>query len=184
MRIFATLALIAAALAANDVKPVAPPKEFDARLKAYLELKQKATKGMDEAPVKSDPKTIEARKTAAAQAISDARAATGAKQGDLFTPAAATQITKVIRSEMKGPDGAAAKKEATAGNPASEGTPFTPKVNMLYPANAPLSTVPTTLLLRLPQLPKDIEYRFVGKALILLDADARVILDILPNAQP
>lgn len=183
MRILSILFMAAGAFAAAaEVKPPPPDKDFDARLKAYVELKRNVTKGLAEPPANSDPKLIEQRRTAAAQAISDARA--GAKPGNLFTPAASAQIRRIIRSEMKGSDGKSAKDAAKTGNPVAEGTPFTPKVNAPYPASAPISMVPPTLLMRLPQLPQDIEYRFVGKTLILFDADARLILDLLPNAQP
>jgi hypothetical protein len=39
-------------------------------------------------------------------------------------------------------------------------------------------------LLRLPQLPKEVEYRFVGRDLILRDVAANLIVDFLPNAVP
>jgi hypothetical protein len=44
--------------------------------------------------------------------------------------------------------------------------------------------VPVNILARLPRLPDDIEYRFLGRDLILLDARARVILDRIPSAIP
>jgi hypothetical protein len=34
----------------------------------------------------------------------------------------------------------------------------------------------------LPQLPEDVEYRIVGKTLILRDVDANIIVDFIPNA--
>ena len=82
-----------------------------------------------------------------------------------------------------------AKKAAVKdGNPTHEKAPgeVTPKieVNAVYPKNAPLSTVPPTVLLRLPRLPKDIEYRFVGRTLILRDVQANMILDFMPEVAP
>jgi hypothetical protein len=38
-----------------------------------------------------------------------------------------------------------------------------------YPLGAPLSTVPATLLQRLPPLPEELRFRFVGTTLILRD---------------
>jgi hypothetical protein len=55
-------------------------------------------------------------------------------------------------------------------------------VNAKYPPNAPLSTMPPTVLLNLPKLPQGLEYRFVGKHLILFDSKANLIVDILRNA--
>ncbi len=51
------------------------------------------------------------------------------------------------------------------------------KVNMPYPKDEPLSTVPPDVLKTLPVLPKDLEYRFVGKHLILYDARAGLVVD-------
>ena len=55
-------------------------------------------------------------------------------------------------------------------------------VNAIYPDGPPLSTVPPTLLLRLPTLPATLDYRFVGKALVLRDVRANIIVDFIPNA--
>jgi hypothetical protein len=57
-------------------------------------------------------------------------------------------------------------------------------VNATYPAAQPLSTVPPNLLAKLPQLPKDVEYRIVGKHLMLRDVDANIIVDFIYNALP
>jgi hypothetical protein len=55
-------------------------------------------------------------------------------------------------------------------------------VNAIYLSEAPLSTMPPKLLTELPELPKGLEYRFIGKTLILYDADASLIVDFIPNA--
>ncbi len=56
------------------------------------------------------------------------------------------------------------------------------KVNARYPEDAPLPTVPPNLLASLPQLPEDLEYRILGRNLILRDVHANVIVDFLPKA--
>ena len=61
-----------------------------------------------------------------------------------------------------------------------EGVPF--KINAAYPDKQPLLTSPPSVLGNLPPLPKDIEYRFVNKHLILRDARANLIIDYIPNA--
>jgi hypothetical protein len=40
------------------------------------------------------------------------------------------------------------------------------------------------VLLKLPPLPKDLEYRFLGRDLILLDIHANLIVDFIPAAIP
>ena len=78
--------------------------------------------------------------------------------------------------ELKGDDGPETKEasRATRGRPRCR-----LKVNAKYPRRAPLPTVPPNLLARLPQLPEDVEYRIVGKDLILRDVDANIIVDFI-----
>jgi hypothetical protein len=57
-------------------------------------------------------------------------------------------------------------------------------VNGRYPDNVPISTVPPQVLQSLPRLSEDMEYRFVGDNLILLDAHAHIIADFIGEALP
>jgi hypothetical protein len=41
--------------------------------------------------------------------------------------------------------------------------------------------MPPSLLLNLPELPKELEYRFVGRELVLRDSAANLIVDVLPD---
>jgi hypothetical protein len=59
---------------------------------------------------------------------------------------------------------------------------FSNEINGIYPDGKPYSTVPGTILAVLPALPDDVEYRFLGRHLILLDVRADVILDRIPYA--
>ena len=59
---------------------------------------------------------------------------------------------------------------------------FSRRINRSYPKKRPLSTVPPGILAVLPTLPADIQYRFVGRDLILHDTRANIILDRLPYA--
>jgi hypothetical protein len=87
--------------------------------------------------------------------------------------------------------------EIKQGNPKVEGNP-TPRdpskevkppavnlaVNAVYPDAAPFSSVPSSLLLKLPPLPEEVRYRFVGRALIIRDTQANVILDYIVDVVP
>ena len=44
--------------------------------------------------------------------------------------------------------------------------------------------MPPDVLLALPTLPKDVEYRFAGKHLLLFDSKANIIIDFMLNAIP
>jgi hypothetical protein len=58
------------------------------------------------------------------------------------------------------------------------------QVNQAYPENVPLQSTPPTLLLNLPEPPDGLEYRIVGRDLILRDVEANTIVDFIPDAIP
>jgi len=45
----------------------------------------------------------------------------------------------------------------------------------------PLQSMPPSLLLNLPRLPKELEYRFVGRELVLREIPANLIVDAIPD---
>jgi len=44
-----------------------------------------------------------------------------------------------------------------------------------------MSTMPPDVLAALPKLPENLEYRFVGNRLILLDVEAHLVVDFVEN---
>ena len=54
----------------------------------------------------------------------------------------------------------------------------------MYPDDQPRTTMPPTLLRRLPVLPKELAYRIIGHALVLQDTKTNLIVDFIPNAIP
>jgi hypothetical protein len=63
-------------------------------------------------------------------------------------------------------------------------TEVTLRVNYPYPNDEKVVNMPPTLLLKLPELPKQLRYEFVGRHLILLDRETRLIIDYVSNALP
>ena len=59
---------------------------------------------------------------------------------------------------------------------------FAHQINGDYPKRQSLSTVPPNILAALPRLPDDVQYRFLGRHLILHDTRANVIVDRIPYA--
>jgi hypothetical protein len=57
-------------------------------------------------------------------------------------------------------------------------------VNSRYPDVVPLTTIPPQVLQTLPELTEDLEYRFVGDWLILLDTHAHIVSDFIEDALP
>lgn len=159
---------------------------FTQSVVAYNELVGRLEREVPPLPEKATAEQIAAHKKAMSGAARKARSA--AKQGDIFTPAVRAQFVRVIRTEVRGQEGKAAKRTIQEDNPAKpakpgENSPAPVKlaVNALYPDSAPLSTVPPTLLLRLPELPKGLEYRFVGQSFVLFDERTNLIVDFIPN---
>lgn len=156
--------------------------DFSNNVKNYTSLVDKLEKSLTPLPDKADASQIAAHRKALADAVQEARK--GAQPGDIFDPATQERIIAVTRTETRGPEGKAAKKTIAEDNPNKPGqagqAPLA--VNAVYPDDAPLSTVPPTLLLRLPKLPETVEFRFVGKALMLRDVRANIIVDYIPNA--
>ena len=79
-----------------------------------------------------------------------------------------------------GPDGKELKSSIMDENPVSVKL----EVNGRYPDSVPISTVPPQVLQTLPELTEDLEYRFIGDSLIILDSHAHVIADFIENALP
>ena len=172
----------AQAIKGSNVNPDAGlMAEFTEKVNAYNKLRGDLAK--DSPPLKetTDPAQIAHAEKALAAKIRTARAS--AKRGDIFTPATEAMFRRMIRPPMtKGPDAAENKAIVKEDAPKPGEIPF--KVNGEYPKEAPLSTVPPDVLKALPPLPENLQYRIVGKHLILLCTQGNVIVDYMLNAIP
>lgn len=152
-------------------------KAFRDRLDAYLELHKKAASTVPPLKETDDPSKLASRAQAIGEAVRQARA--GAQAGDVFGKELAPRIRRVIRKDWASRAAADRKgllEEIPAGSVA--------EVNASYPSAKPLGTFPASLLSELPPLPEEIEYRFVGRHLILRDVKANIIVDVLTNVLP
>jgi hypothetical protein len=154
---------------------------FNEKVAAYNELRQKLAKESPRLKETTDPAQIgEAEKTLAGK-IRTARATK--KRGDIFTPATEAMFRRLIRPSMTKGSGAVDNKAIIKEDaPKTAEVPF--KVNGEYPKEAPLSTVPPDVLKALPPLPDNLQYRIVGKHLILLCTQGNLIVDYMLNAIP
>jgi hypothetical protein len=151
-------------------------QDFKKRVDAYVALHNTAVKDVGPLKQTSDPAEIKQRQNALAQRIAAVRA--DAKPGDIFTPDIKARFRALLAPHLKGEDGRDAKAIVKDDAPAA--VPF--KVNAVYPEGKPLPTVPAKLLLNLPTLPKELEYRIIDKHLILRDTEANLIVDYMLNA--
>lgn len=161
-----------------------PFPQFEAQVKAYVKLVDRLDREMGKLPDRASAEEVHAHKLALATAVGQARP--GARQGEIFTQPERNAFIRIVREETSGRQGASARKAILEDNPrAAKNTPaVTLAPNAPYPGGAPLSTVPPRILLRLPALPKTLDYRFVGNALVLRDGRANIIVDFIPNALP
>jgi hypothetical protein len=63
-------------------------------------------------------------------------------------------------------------------------TPVVLAINGSYEPGASFATMPATLLMKLAALPEEVEYRFVGKHLLLRDTSANIVLDFILDVVP
>lgn len=162
-----------------------PLAEFSKRVDEYVALRNRIADTLGKVDVTKSQAEIAARAAALAQGIAAARP--NARQGDLFTPEAATVIATVIQEEYRRRSQAVqeTRQEQAEEYERDELPPFTPKVNEKFPTNYPLGTFDPLLLPLLPKLPDGIlEYRRVDHYLLVRDVEANLILDFMPQAFP
>jgi hypothetical protein len=164
---------------ATDVNAnAAAQAEFQARLKAYLSLRSKLADTLKPLSVTPDSAELTARQESLAAAIRTARK--HAKPGDLIPAPVARMIGTTVAADFKRRRAAASVKEATL----AEVPDLKPVINKVYPAPEALSTMPPLLLNNLPRLPDNLQYRFYGRSVVLLDGDLELIVDFIPGVLP
>ena len=146
--------------------------DFSTRVQNYFELRSKLEEGLPPFRATDDVAEIRRVRRALAKTIQAARH--GAHEGDIFSPAISLEFKQVLALEMNAKTWAVIMDD----NPGE----FSNDINGTYPDDKPYSTVPGTILAVLPALPEDVQYRFLGRHLILLDIRANVILDRIPYA--
>lgn len=151
-------------------------KEFQDRIENYLSAKKKqdiAKKPTDSPGKLAEEKQQTTKKTQAARPE--------AQQGDVFTPAVTVYFKKQIESTLRGPAGDKIRTSLRHAEPLPN---VQLQVNAKYPRNLPLQSTPPTLLMNLPPLPKELQYRIVGSALVLYDMSSGLVVDFIPGAVP
>jgi hypothetical protein len=152
--------------------------EFQKHVEAYLELHRKLESTMPPLSKQPTPAETDTHARSLARLIAGARP--NAKQGDLLTRDTRAYFRRQITRALSGPDGAEMKASILEEDPGR----VTIRVNTRYPEGVPLPTMPTQILNALPKLPSDIEYRFIGARLILLDVHANMVVDYMDDAIP
>jgi hypothetical protein len=169
-------ALLAARSSATRRTPVDPVTLFEDRVATYVTLHRQCAERLLVRGVEPDPSGEATFREALGDSIRFARR--HAQPGDILCPALAPRILQMVRTDL-------AARERLDRQAILDGVPQRQvRVNDCYPSGEPLATMPPALLLRLPRLAPELQYRFIGRTLILLDVDASLVVDVLPDALP
>jgi len=166
--------------------------DFQKRVDAYMAIHKDAAKEAPPRKETNNPAEIKAAQDALGARIRAAR--TTAKQGDVLTPEIQNKFRRLMYPVVTSPapQGTAGRevkkdikeelKENTEERKEEGGKPVVLKVNATYPNDTPLPTTPPQVLMNLPKLPEQLEYRIIGKNVIIRDVEANIIVDFVPNA--
>jgi hypothetical protein len=151
---------------------------FEKEVKDYIALRNKVRENAPKLSKDSTPEQINAYRTALELSLRNARP--NAKRGEFFRPETADFIRRTLKTEFQGKDRQQLREQIFE----TELKGVVLRVNHPYAQSAELSEMPATLLTKLPQLPKELRYRFVGRNMLLVDRESNVILDFMPDALP
>jgi hypothetical protein len=183
-----TLAVTVAFAQKTESPALAPPpvtpaekaviESFENQVKEYVKLRKKVRETAPKLSKEATPEQIEAYRTNLEDSLRNARK--GAKRGDIFSPEVGAYIRRTLKKEFQGKD----RKEIRDIAFETELTGVVLRVNYPYAQSAEMSEMPATLLAKLPQLPNELRYRFVGSNIILVDRESNLIIDFMPDAVP
>jgi hypothetical protein len=155
----------------------AATKAFLDRIQEYVTFHNNVEKMVPPLKETANPEEIAKRELALGAALIKQRP--DAKEGDFFIKEVRPYLIDIIKRDF-------AKRSTADRKALLVELPKNVKlgVNMPYPTTLPLATFPANLLKALPELPKELEYRIVGRTLILRDTTGNVIVDLMRDVIP
>ena len=130
---------------------------FEDEVKEYVKLHKKAEAGIPKLKSTDSAHTINQHQRLLAGNIRAARS--GAKQGEIFTTEISQLFKRLIDVAFQGPNAA----EVRASLRHAEPVRIPLQVNATYPDSRPLQSTPPSVLLNLPDVPPELDYRIVGR---------------------
>jgi hypothetical protein len=170
--------------------PPAPDPTFEPlknALQTYVDqtqaFRKQAAQEAEKVPGKAAPaptaeQAVRTRQNALADALRS-RLRPIAKQGDILSPQVAAEIVKTLQSAFNSPQRDLILDELAEQN---QTPPNATTLAVNQRIEAP--RLPPRLMEMLPPLPKQLEWDFAGRTLVLRDVDADVVVDHIPNALP
>jgi hypothetical protein len=161
-------------------RDVAALQQWTVNLEGYLVLRDQAVQEVPRLRLASNARDVLARRWALAAAIRARRP--DARVGDLFTFDVRRTFRKLIAHALTDHQIAVGDVMAEITAEIAPGAPAV-CVNEAFPWQLG-AAMPPSVLAALPSLPQELQYRFVGHDLVLIDLDANLVIDILPEAIP
>ncbi|HSI88914.1 MAG TPA: hypothetical protein VK918_07640 [Pyrinomonadaceae bacterium] len=178
-RIMAALIVFAAgALGQGEADISLTTAEFQGRVNTYMEKRAAIKAGLPSLSESATPEEINRHKTSLLEAIQKDRV--NAEEGDILTPAAVNAIRHIILKEYQEDELTELRKTIFE----AENSKVPAKVNTVYPPSEERLEMPPRLLEVLPKLPDELRYRFVGDALLIVDKENELILDLARKVLP
>jgi hypothetical protein len=168
----------AAGLAAPDDAQLVSLRQFNAAIHQYVQLHRQIERQLPPFRAHSDAQDIIESSNAMASALQTARAA--AHEGDIFTREVAAVLRIRVADALAARGFLPEEMVASTLEEADEEAPL-PVVNGRFPWRRGAAMWPCVLD-ALPRLPHELQYRFIGRDLVLVDTHADVIVDILRSA--
>jgi hypothetical protein len=160
----------------------APPASglatFQQRVAAYAALHRKLEATLPALAKDASPDQIDRHQRALEALVQRSRST--ARRGNVFSTQGEATIRALLQRVFATMDRDRLRETIQEDNPG----PVALAVNARYPDQVPLASMPLEVLRALPPLPEELQYRFVGDALILLDPHAHIVVDYLPQALP
>ena len=176
MRLLIILTLLCAQAKVNPDSALI--QDFEDRVAGYVKMRKAALDGIPPPARAMKHGELLRQQRDIADRIRSARP--DAKQGDICSPEIAGDSRRLIRLALSTSD----KAEVQATIRRADAVPVLLKIDGAFPDKLPQPSMPPTLLLNLPSLPPELDYRLVGRNLVLRDTLAGIILDFVPNALP
>lgn len=146
--------------------------DFNQRVRNYAELRRTAERDVPPLRITENADEIIKSERTLTRRIRDVRGSSD--QGQIFSGQMERQLQELFVVVVD-----AATRSAIMDDGPDE---FDLDVNEAYPRDKSLATMPPNILLRLPALAEDMEYRFVGRHLIVRDIRANMIVDEIAYA--
>jgi len=146
---------------------------FTRNVQEYANRRAKLEAGLPPLQVTPNADEIERFERRLAERIRRGRSS---HRNQVFTPTLAQEIKQLLQAHAD---------PSTVALILDDGpVEFDVDVNDSYSKQRSLATMPPSILLLLPDLPSEMQYRFAGRHLLLLDARSNMIVDEIPFALP